>query len=120
MTRNVTLRLDAFGQQGLNRLVSQAKSSPDTAMRTAALYYLADRDAGRAGWRAPRFRARADPSPGLAVAFDDATWGALDREARRQGVDPEALAQHALLYFLADFDSGRLAGRLGEMLSHDE
>jgi hypothetical protein len=43
----------------------------------------------------------------MRVGVDDETWAALEEEGRRQGLDTELLAEHALLYFLADLDSGR-------------
>jgi hypothetical protein len=116
MTRTVKLHLDEFGQQSLDRLIARGDGTPDSALRTAALYYLGDRDAQRAAWRAPRFRSRSAPDPGLRVAFDDETWTAIEEEARRQGVEPADLAVHALLYFLADLDSGRLAGLLEDLM----
>jgi hypothetical protein len=121
MTRNVTLHLDEFGQQSLDRLVSEGEGSPAAAFRTAALYYLADRDSGRAAWRAPRFRSTKSPSgKGLRVVFDDDTWDALQEEADRQSVGTEELAVHALLYFLADFDSGRISDILERALEEDD
>lgn len=120
MTRNVKLHLDEFGQQSLDRFVARGDGNPAGALRTAALYYLGDAEAQRPAWRAPRFRSRAVPDPGLKVAFDDQTWTALEEEARRQGVEPEDLAVHALLYFLADLDSGRLADLLEDALSDTE
>jgi hypothetical protein len=48
--------------------------------------------------------------------LDDATWRALAEEAQRQSVRAETLAVHAVLYFLADLDSGRLAGLLEDAL----
>ena len=50
------------------------------------------------------------------MAFDDETWVALEAEAEEQGVTPEALAVHALLYLLADLDSGRVGDRLEQEL----
>ncbi len=121
MTRNVTLHLDEFGQQSLNRLTQEGEGSPAAAFRTAALYYLADRESGRPAWRAPRFRTSKSPSgEGLGVVFDDDTWAALEEEATRQNVGTEELAVHALLYFLADFDSGRISQILEEALDEDE
>ena len=117
MTRNVTLHLDEFGQQSLDRLTKEGEGSPAAAFRTAALYYLADRDSGRPAWRAPRFRSTKGPSgQGLRVVFDDDTWAALAEEADRQNVETEELAVHALLYFLADFDSGRISDILEKAL----
>ena len=120
MTRNVKLQLDEFGQQSLDRFVARGDGTPTGALRTAALYYLADADAQRPAWRAPRFRSRSTPDPGLRVAFDDDTWAALAEEARRQGVEPEDLAVHALLYFIADLDSGRLADLLGDAMGESD
>jgi hypothetical protein len=121
MTRNVTLHLDEFGQQSLDRLMHEGEGSPAAAFRTAALYYLADRESGRAAWRAPRFRSSRTPSgEGLRVVFDDDTWAALAEEADRQNVETEELAVHALLYFLADFDSGRITDILEKALEDDE
>jgi hypothetical protein len=119
MTRNVKLTLDEFGQQSLDRFVARGEGTPAGALRTAALYYLADRDKGRPAWRAPRFRTRSPADPGIKVAFDDDTWDALEEEAGRQGIEPEDLAVHALLYFLADLDSGRVASLLDKALEDE-
>jgi hypothetical protein len=122
MTRNVTLYLDAFGQRSLDRLVHEGEGSPAAAFRTAALYYLADRDAGRPAWRVPRFRSssKTPSGQGLGVVFDDETWAALEEEAARQNVETAELAVHALLYFLADFDSGRLTEIIEKTLDEDK
>jgi hypothetical protein len=116
MTRRVTVHLDEFGHRSLERLVERGKGSPATAFRTAALYYLAHRDAGRQAWRAPRFRTRPAAKPGLRVAFDDETWEALEDEASRQGIKTEELAVHALMYFLADFERGEVSDVLRHLL----
>ena len=50
---------------------------------------------------------------GFDVDLDDDTFAALRHEAAGQGVDPSRLAEHALLYYLADLDGGRLAERIG-------
>ena len=120
MTRNVTLQLDEFGQQSLTRFMREGQESPAAALRTAALYYIADRDSGRPAWRAPRFRSKKASSEGIRVAFDDETWAALEEEADRQNLDTSELAVHALLYFLADFDSGRITEMIEKALDEDE
>lgn len=121
VTRSVTLHLDEFGQRSLERIVEGGEGSPAAAVRAAAVYYLSDREAGRPAWRAPRFRSDSDAarSGGLSVAFDDETWASLEQEAARQGITAEALAVHALLYFLADLDSGRLGGLLADALGEE-
>lgn len=49
---------------------------------------------------------------GLTLALDRFTWEALEQEAARQGVSVAELASFAVLYYLADGDSGRIARRL--------
>ena len=120
MTRNVTLHLDEFGQESLDRLTKEGESSPAGAFRTAVLYYLGARESGRPAWRAPRFRSGNPSGQGLRVVFDDDTWAALAEEADRQNVETEELAVHALLFFLADFDSGRISDILEKALEKDE
>lgn len=117
------LRLDAFGQEGIEDYALTAKTSVSAAVRTAAHYYLADREPSRVGWRVPRFACETAPGwRGLErrVELDDDTWAALDQEAARQGVMTELLAEHAVLYFLADVDNGCLARRMGEALDRED
>jgi hypothetical protein len=113
VTRSLTLHIDEFLQETLDGYARERRGSASSVVRMAALYWLGDRDAGRPAWRAPRFRRGAVAAGGgVRVGLDEDTWHALEDEGRRQGVDAEALAEHALLYFLADLDSGRVAQRL--------
>jgi predicted transcriptional regulator len=113
VTRDLTLHLDEFLRGALDGYARERHDSPSSIVRMAALYWLADRDSGRTAWRAPRFRRDAGLSgESMRVGVDDETWQALEEEALRQGVDAELLAEHALLYFLADLDSGRVGSRL--------
>jgi hypothetical protein len=108
VTRTVTLHLDEFLQGAVDGYARERGDTPSSIVRTAARYWLADRDSGRPAWRAPRFRRDAGLSgESMRVGVDDETWEALEEEGRRQGLDAELLAEHALLYFLADLDSGR-------------
>lgn len=116
MSRTTTIHLEGFAQGSLDRLVTGIRRTPDGVFRTAVLYYLADEGTGRLSWRVPQFRREPTSTRGVDVAFDAETWAALEEEAQKQQVTPEALAVHALLYLLADLDSGRLADRLGEEL----
>ena len=116
MTRDVTLQVDDFGQHALERFTRRSESSMANAVRMASLYYLSDRDSGRAAWRVPPLTGESQPSQRLRIELDDATWAALSEEAARQGVPTDLLALHALLYYLADIDSGRVAALLEDAL----
>jgi hypothetical protein len=113
MSKDVTLHLDEFGRRTLTRFARGRRATEAALVRTASLYYLSERDAGRPSWRVPGFGTR-EAAPTLRVELDETTWGALDIEAARQGVTPDTLALHAVLFFLADLDSGRIGDRLEE------
>jgi hypothetical protein len=108
--------LDTFGREALDRLAMRGGGSRGGAVRTAALYYLGDAEAGRAAWQVPSFASAEQHRKGVRVRLDEVTRRALAEEAERQGVRPGALAAHAVLYFAADLDSGRLGDRLEEAL----
>jgi predicted DNA-binding ribbon-helix-helix protein len=111
--RALTLHLDDFGREALDQFARQRRDSHSAAVRVASLYYLADRDEGRPAWRVRRFaKDEAIASPGVRVRLDEATWRVLHKEAERQDVSAAELIRHAVLYFLADVDSGRVGARL--------
>ena len=112
MTKSMTLQLDNFGRKALSEFAEEHRNSTGTVVRTASLYYLADRDSGRAAWRVPRFARTSSNVDGLQIDVDDETFAALREEATGQGVEPSRLAEHALHYYLADLDGGRLAERV--------
>jgi len=116
MTRDVTLNLDEFSRDALKRFAEGGNGSAAKAAQIASLYYLSDRDSGRPAWRVPRFADGSAQPHNLRVQLDDETWEAMSREADSQRVSTNAIVVHAVLYFLADIDSGRLAGLLGEAL----
>jgi hypothetical protein len=116
--RDVTLHLDEFGHKALDSFVRRRRDSRSAAVRTASLYYLADREAKRTAWKVPQFAKVTPSQKELPVRLDDETWQALVQEADRQAVPPNVLLAHAVIYFLSDLDSGRLAERMEDAL-HD-
>jgi hypothetical protein len=120
MTRVLTLKLDDFGRAALERFARADNGSHPKVVRTASIYYLADRRAHRPAWFVPDHGVDPETNESLSVEVDERTWGALSKEAADQGVTMEALATHALMYFLADVDSGRVAGQLIDALDSSE
>jgi hypothetical protein len=120
MSKHVTLHLDEFGQEALGRSARRGTASYAAAVDTACVYYLADRKSERPAWRVPSLAADAGGAQGVKVDLDHATWTALAEEAEQQGVTPDVLAVHAVLYFLADLESGRIAGLLEDALMGTE
>jgi hypothetical protein len=117
------LNLDEFGRSAIERFARNRAGSQSAAVRTASLYYLADCRGERSTWQVPRFAKSRRDHPdrpgghGLVVDLDEDTWQAVTVEAERQNVSPETLVTHAVVYFLADLDSGRLGDRLDDALN---
>jgi hypothetical protein len=115
--RTVTVRVGDFSLESLEG-PSAGASTLSRDLVQAIRYYLADERLKRAGWVYPAFRRDGsfDPSVEVQVEVDELVWRAFAREAERQDVSTDQLLQHAVLYFAADRDDGRLAQRIVEDL----
>jgi hypothetical protein len=115
-SRAVTLAFDEFARTSLEEQVKRDGLSTSDLVRMAASYYLADLPAERLARRLPRFVVHAAPVRPLEVRFELAVrdWDALEQEAIRQAVPLARLLEHAVLYYLADLASGRVAARIVE------
>lgn len=69
---------------------------------------MSGKDAGAAETR--------NASRRVTVELDEFGRQALERECRRLGVSDGELLRFALLYYLADIDSGRIARRIPDMM----
>jgi hypothetical protein len=117
--KRVIVRLDSFGQEALEVHLRGTAESRADALDVAVRYYLGDSESGRMSWRIPRELGARETADPLELELDDDLHEELRREARRQRVSPDELAMHALLYYLADLDSGRAAARLGDAMDRD-
>jgi hypothetical protein len=57
-------------------------------------------------------RHEADEPGSIVLRLDGFAWRELERESARHEMDPSELASFAILYYLADADSGRIARRI--------
>jgi hypothetical protein len=110
--RKREIRLGEFTRAGLEEQASRLDVEFSVLVRQAVIYYLADRDSDRPGWRLPRFVSGTTNRAEISVELDERTWEALAEAARLQGVDQDRLLEHAVLYYLADLESGRAAARI--------
>lgn len=119
MRRTVTVAVGDFGLGALGGSFKRDSSSLARSLMQAIRYYLADRGSERAGWTYPSFRRddRSGTTVEVEIEIEDGIWEAFSEEADRQGVTTGQLLQHAVLYFAADRDGGRLAQRIAEDLS---
>ena len=116
MRRPLTLALDEFGAAAIEEQAAHYSLSPAELARRAARYYLADLGSARMALRVPHLETggAAKRSMPLEIDLDAGSWHGLEAEAKRQHVPLDALVVHAILYFLADLDSGRVGQRILE------
>ena len=122
MRRTVTVAIGDFGLESLGGSITRNSANLSRSFVQAVRYYLADQGSGRAGWPYPGFRREEELNQTVEVQIeiDDSVWKAFSKEAEQQGVSTNQLAQHAVLYFAADRDAGRLAQRIVEDLGNRE
>lgn len=111
MNRIVNLN---FGDFTLHALAGEGGSVNDEVRASAVRalrFYLRDSDSGRASWPCPEFLSDVEGhgGAGLELSVDEGLWSSLEDEAERQGVSAAQLAEHAALYFAANWDDGRAA-----------
>ena len=101
------------------KYVAGTTGSRTIALRSALRYLLDEPEGSRIAKSVPHFARQIDTGGGLEIDVDEKLYAELEREARRQEVTPDLLATHAVLYFLAELDSGRVAARLGDATNRD-
>ena len=116
MQRVLTLGLEEFGASTLEAEAERYSVSPAELGRRAVHYYLSELDSGRMALRVPQLSQEAGRKPVLKLTLDldPNTWLELEEEAERQQVTVERLLEHAIVYFLADLDAGRVERRMLE------
>ena len=114
MGQESKIRLGEFAVEALDGTSARGVEHLRQQTAYAIRYYLTDKDSGRPEWAYPDFLRTEDDSQKLelTLALDEDLWGSLEEEAERQGVSPELLAQHAVLYFVADREAGRVPQRI--------
>jgi hypothetical protein len=110
----VTVAIGDFGIGALGGGLIRDPSKLSCSLLVALRYYLADEGSGRVGWRYPLVGRDQPSKRSVEVRFevDEMTWRNFSAEAERQGVSPDRLLQHAVLYFAASRDGGRIADRI--------
>jgi len=122
LQRPITATLGDFSLESLRGTRDGDGASLDRQLMLAIRYYLADRDAGRAGWAYPGFVRDGHDGAETKVraSIDDAVWAEFSLLAEQQDVSTDQLLQHAVLYFAADRDAGRVTERIAEGLERAE
>jgi hypothetical protein len=121
LRRTETVSLGAFVVKSLGGASTEDPASLSSSLVQVIRYYLADQASGRDAWPYPSFLGNDGGGRmiDLRIDIDDAVWKAFSREAKRQGVATNQLLQHAVIYFIADRDAGRVTQRIVDDLEAD-
>jgi hypothetical protein len=116
LQRLLLLSLEEFGASTLEAEAERFLVSPAELGGYAVRYYRSDRNSERMAWKVPPLLQDTGRQQALELELelDPDTWRYLDEEAERQEVSVERLLTHAIIYFLADLDAGRVELRMLE------
>jgi hypothetical protein len=121
---------DAEGRQvtiALSELAIDAlRGDPDVGaasrMESALRFYLGDGEGGSPAWPYPGFLRGTETRADKKVELDlpAGLWDAFEEEAVRQSVTVEQLSEHAVFYFAAELDAGRVTQRILDQLDEGD
>jgi hypothetical protein len=117
--RRVTI---ALSELAIGALTGDPAVEAGTRMESALRFYLADSKGGSPAWPYPGFlrgtETRADTE--LEIELPAGLLDAFEEQAVRQGVTVEQLSEHAIFYFAAELDAGRVTQRILDQLDEGD
>lgn len=120
--RSFTVTVGAIASKILAVEMVIRGTSISVSAERAIRCYLNDRDSGGPGWAYPTFLRDRKPLDGVEVdlELEAGLWRALSMEALSQDVSAQQLLEHAVLYFAAEDDAGRVTERILQDLDDEE
>jgi len=120
LKRTVSVGLGAFAREGLAAAELNGGQA-STGIVRAIRVYLRDKGTEEPGWAYPALLREQRPTEEveLELSIDEVLWRQLEQEAAAQGVTPQQLLQHAVLYLAAEVDAGRVTRRILEELGEE-
>jgi hypothetical protein len=112
--RQVTVALSDLAFETL--LEGEAEAQAPLRVESALRCYLGDKGTDRAAWPYPGFLRGSETQGDVEVELnlEKGLWRAFEEEAAAQSVSVEQLVEHAVFYFAAELDAGRLTLRILE------
>ncbi len=111
---SMSVSLGVFARKALVEEETRDETSISASVVRAVRCYLNDKGLARPGWRFPSFLRDRGPSQEveLELSIDDDLWESLKDEAKSQGVSMRQMLEHAVLYFAAELNAGRVTQRI--------
>jgi len=119
--RSVTVTVGAIASKILAVEMTIRGHTTSASAERAIRVYLNDRKSPGPGWAYPSFLRGRKPVDGVEVHLDldSDLWQALSQEAVSQEVTAQQLLEHAVLYFAAEDNAGRVTERILEDIEED-
>jgi hypothetical protein len=119
--RQVTVALSYLAFEALMGDEAHLGSEAPLRVESALRCYLGDKGTGRAAWPYPGFLRGSETQRDVEVelSLEAGLWRSFQEEATAQGLSVEQLAEHAVFYFAAELDAGRLTQRILEDLDEE-
>jgi hypothetical protein len=110
----VAVRLGAFASKVLAAEAMNGGQASSTSVERAIRCYLGDKESGGPGWPYPAFLRDRAPleEVELRLHVDGDLWKQLEAEAESQGVTVQQMLEHAVIYFAAEVNAGRVTERI--------
>jgi len=104
----------ALSELAIGVLSSDPDVETASRMESALRFYLGDDNADSPAWPYPGFLRGTETRGDVEVKIElpAGLWDAFEEEAVRQGVTVEQLSEHAVFYFAAELDAGRVTQRI--------
>jgi hypothetical protein len=118
----VTVKLGAFASKTLAAEAMNGGEPSSASVERAIRCYLNDRGGSAGpGWPFPAFLRGREPVEAveLRLEIEEDLWASLEDEASSQGVSVQQMLDHAVLYFAAEVNAGRVTERILDDLEGD-
>lgn len=115
------VKLGSFASKTLAAEAMNGGEPSAVGVERAIQCYLGDKGSAGSGWPFPAFlRGREPVEPvEFQLEIEEHLWGSLESEASNQGVSVQQMLDHAVLYFAAEVNAGRVTERIIDDIERD-
>jgi hypothetical protein len=119
--RSVKVCLGTFASKVLAVEGRNDGESVPASVEQAIRCYLNGKTSRGPGWSYPAFLRGRSPHQEveLQLSVEDSLWRSLEEEAEHQDVSSQQMLEHAVIYFAAEVDAGRMTERILDELDRD-
>ena len=117
----MTVKLGDFASKTLAAEAMNGGEPRSASVERAIHCYLGDKGSAGPGWLFPAFLRGREPVEAveLRLEIEEGLWASLEDEASSQDVSVRQMLDHAVLYFAAEVNAGRVTERILDDFEED-